>query len=667
MEYTLLDKVVITRPILFLCGPYYEKNNKSDRRVILQEKIYSEYKNKYLPLVIDDFLTEKNIQDDKIDIQLMEEICAAISYKTFIFLDTMSSATELGIFANSAYFNQIKVYIPKISDIYNKKNVGYFVRDVVLKKHAERVNCLEYRPGIERKAIATDYVVEHYKFVNDRLPLNLEKDIKNDPIFKSADEHNLELIDDDAMPETPYQICYQKREDCIHFNISIRLLFYITVSIISYNYKDMLSKKDNDFSKFDIIEITNQVKKCVFNYLIGKTKEDLSSYKIIRCCTVLKVDEEVLIYHIAKFVHMYYLYSQFHSSYLMPNPIGNVIDIIQVGIHPFSFFNISGGDIELIEDILKYKDKYFEHIVIKTNKKKRDIIKYKDDENGSKARELHKQLSKVLNEKYIANDSSFAYMKGKSIKQCVEKHKYSKGFLKYDIKKFFNSIKSEKLLECFLAKFNIDVRFREKLQNVLDTCFYGGKLPLGLVPSPILSDIYLSEFDNILVKNLNKNGLIYTRYADDIMISCKDFIDDKLQKDIDKLVRDEMEKLGLLTNDDKKLSINFNENKNFIRYIGVNIVKGVNENYISVGKTYIYDVAREYLIYKDKLNRLNNKEEILTKEEKEKLENDVFYERLVIIGKVGFIQHIEGKKGIERMRKRLFKHNVNFMEDKLIV
>lgn len=59
------------------------------------------------------FWSEKNIKDDTIDIQLMEEICAAVSAQTYIFLDTMSSAAELGIFANSAFFNKIKVYIPK--------------------------------------------------------------------------------------------------------------------------------------------------------------------------------------------------------------------------------------------------------------------------------------------------------------------------------------------------------------------------------------------------------------------------------------------------------------------------------------------------------------------------------------------------------------------------
>lgn len=49
-------------------------------------------------------------------------------------------------------------------------------------------------------------------------------------------------------------------------------------------------------------------------------------------------------------------------------------------------------------------------------------------------------------------------------------------------------------------------------------------LPLGLVTSPILSNIYMKEFDNIIYGKLKKMGLdniIYTRYADDIVISFK--------------------------------------------------------------------------------------------------------------------------------------------------
>ena len=98
MEYTLLENIKITRPILFLCGPYYNKNNKSDRRLILQEKIYEIHKNKFLPLVIDDFLTEKNIKDNTIDIQLMEEICAAVSAQTYIFFRYNVISSRIGNF-----------------------------------------------------------------------------------------------------------------------------------------------------------------------------------------------------------------------------------------------------------------------------------------------------------------------------------------------------------------------------------------------------------------------------------------------------------------------------------------------------------------------------------------------------------------------------------------
>lgn len=209
-EYTLLKNITIERPILFLCGPYYNKNNKSDRRVILQNYLNEHYKRKYIPLVIDDFLTEENIRDKTISIQTMEEICAAISCKTYIFLDTMSASAELGIFANSAYMNYIEVFIPKPSDIYNKSNVGYFVHDAVLQKHSDRVKCLEYRPGIVRKAIATDYVVEHYTFVHDQLPFNIEKSISEDPLLQGLEEHAISIQNEKDMPGTPYRIKYQK-------------------------------------------------------------------------------------------------------------------------------------------------------------------------------------------------------------------------------------------------------------------------------------------------------------------------------------------------------------------------------------------------------------------------------------------------------------------------
>ena len=164
MGYILRDEVLIKRPIIFLCGPYFKKDNKSDRRYLLRKCFRKHYRDCVLPLIIDDFLTKDNIKDDKINIQLLEEIFAIISYKTYIFLDTMSSAVELGLFTNNVYNNSISVFVPHLEDR-NCGTIGVFVNDNVLTNN-KNVKKICYHPKIERVAFSTDYVGEYYKFVN---------------------------------------------------------------------------------------------------------------------------------------------------------------------------------------------------------------------------------------------------------------------------------------------------------------------------------------------------------------------------------------------------------------------------------------------------------------------------------------------------------------------
>ena len=74
MAYILKDEIKINKPIIFLCGPYYNDLDKSDRRKILQDFLLENFPKKCLPLIIDDFLTKENIGDNEISIQLLEEI-----------------------------------------------------------------------------------------------------------------------------------------------------------------------------------------------------------------------------------------------------------------------------------------------------------------------------------------------------------------------------------------------------------------------------------------------------------------------------------------------------------------------------------------------------------------------------------------------------------------
>ena len=163
MAYILNDKIKINKPIIFLCGPFYHDSDKSDRRKILKHFFLTNYPKQCLPLIIDDFLTKENIGDDSVSIQLLEEIFAGISHKTYIFLDTMSSAVELGLFANSACNNSIYVLVPDERER-NCGNIGEFTKKVVLENNIDRIKVFYYHPRIERVAFSTDYVGEFYKF-----------------------------------------------------------------------------------------------------------------------------------------------------------------------------------------------------------------------------------------------------------------------------------------------------------------------------------------------------------------------------------------------------------------------------------------------------------------------------------------------------------------------
>ncbi len=254
-EYCLLENIIIERPLLFLCGPYYKKTDGKDRRKILSSFILSESKNNCLPLIIDHFLTEDNIKDPSVSIKLMEEICAAVSYRTYIFLDTLSSAAELGIFSSSAYMNKIFVFIPKQKDVY-KYNVGYFVKKVALKIDENRTTVLEYRPRVTRSALSTDFVSEKYSFVDNKVPTNIQELIRDDRELSSKDKQTLKVDRGTGRPQTPYHITFCIDENTLIINTSIRLLFYVTLAIASEEYADFFNKRDDDFTKLEVDVIT---------------------------------------------------------------------------------------------------------------------------------------------------------------------------------------------------------------------------------------------------------------------------------------------------------------------------------------------------------------------------------------------------------------------------
>ncbi len=651
-EYILLDQIKIERPIVFLCGPYYNKKNDGDRRKLLKNLIISQYANTILPLIIDDFLTTENIDDKTISIQLMEEICAAVSIKTYIFLDTLSSAAELGIFANSTFMNSIQVFIPRVNDVYNKGNVGFFVREISLKSKPDKIKVLEYRPGVKRNAIATDYIVEFYSFVNNKIPNNIVNSIVNDEELKTSNcKVDVKVRESSDMPQAPFEICYTLVNQELKVNTSIKLMFYVTLAIVACEYKDFFSSKDSDFSKISIDYVENQVKTTFYNFIESKTLVNKNELKKISFGTVLKDEQNKdLIRHIVKFLHVFNNNSDYGSIRLFKDPINKIIDPINRGKTVFDVIKIQQDQINLIKQINAVPELFYETIQIKTGTKVREIVKYRGDDNGTKARNLHNSINDCLKQAYKFSDNSYAYKAGESIKSCVDNHLEGNGFLKYDIKKFFNSIQIDMLVEKMLNEFGIDAKYAEQLKEVLVACSYDNQIPLGFVTSPILSDIFMKDVDNKLRDVAKKYDCVYTRYADDILISSKNQISRDIYEEIDSFVKETMAQNRLITNEKKNQFINFDGSHSFLRYIGINIIHQKGRNIISLGKTYINEVAKDYIAY----DRMRIKNSGLNQKT-----DDLFYSRMKIIGKIGFIKQIEGDVGIERLKRRLYKYDPN--------
>jgi len=73
-----------------------------------------------------------------------------------------------------------------------------------------------------------------------------------------------------------------------------------------------------------------------------------------------------------------------------------------------------------------------------------------------------------------------------------------------------------------------------ELQKALRLCFLNNGLPQGTPISPFLTNMMMIPIDHKLsnsLRNLDKRRFVYTRYADDLLISCKiDFNKDVVQK-----------------------------------------------------------------------------------------------------------------------------------------
>lgn len=122
---------------------------------------------------------------------------------------------------------------------------------------------------------------------------------------------------------------------------------------------------------------------------------------------------------------------------------------------------------------------------------------------------------------------AYGFMKRRSVVDAMERHRRnrSRWFLKLDIKDFFGSTTRNDAVRQLIRVYPFCLQNEVYLSDLLEPYFYRDCLPQGAPTSPILSNLVMVPFDCLLSRKLNEKGFVYTRYADDMLISHKDKFD----------------------------------------------------------------------------------------------------------------------------------------------
>ena len=202
-----------------------------------------------------------------------------------------------------------------------------------------------------------------------------------------------------------------------------------------------------------------------------------------------------------------------------------------------------------------------------------------------------KVILRMLNDTFnyklhaLPHNAAHAYVGNRSTLTGMQVHQKNKSrwFLKLDIKDFFPSCTTElihtqlKQLHPFWALYKTD----ETLMNkIVDIATLDGKLPQGSPLSPTLTNLMMIPLDHIINVHLQtyqpEQRFVYTRYADDILISSRtSFAWREMQTEIQRLfdnkfiIKTEKTRygssagrnwnLGLMLNKDNNITIGYKE------------------------------------------------------------------------------------------------------------
>lgn len=224
--------------------------------------------------------------------------------------------------------------------------------------------------------------------------------------------------------------------------------------------------------------------------------------------------------------------------------------------------------------------------------------------------EALRELKRIFEEQFGAlyHTAAFAYVKNRSTLDAVKKHQQnkSKWFAKYDLSNFFGSTTEEYTMKMLSMIFPFsqvvkDEEGRQALADAINLAFLDGGLPQGTPISPLITNLIMIPVDYELsnkLKDYNKQKYIYTRYADDFIVSSEYDFD---VNEIESIIKESLNGFGAPFNI-KSQKTRYGSSSGSNWNLGVMLNK---DNEITIG----YKAKRRFavMLFNYAMDRLNGK------------------------------------------------------------
>ncbi len=200
-----------------------------------------------------------------------------------------------------------------------------------------------------------------------------------------------------------------------------------------------------------------------------------------------------------------------------------------------TLLELIGTTSEEVHDIIRNLDEYYLSYPIKKSDKRK--LRWIDAPLG-RLKELQYNILYNIVYKFKPHKAAVGFRVGMGVDTGAKMHLNNNVLLTMDIQNFFNSVKAIYLARLVggmhrrLLKRNEVVEqtphkqeslyFADHAHAIVMLCCYKGQLPQGAPTSPALANLFAMRMDGRLQKVADKNGMVYTRYADDITFSHPD-------------------------------------------------------------------------------------------------------------------------------------------------